>query len=528
MGKGYTYTAPDGTTRIIDAETREEATQQTRKGAQAPTAPLGAPGAAAPERPTVPEGAAPPEGPAATVPPEALRAPRMPVMPQPTVSIPPGGKPSAPSPESVDTEPLRLAAQIGAPIAGEWTGRVVGGALTSMIPPQGFWTPYGIVAGGSIGAGGTEYALQKLGISPKSGAQVAITAGIPAAGTVLTTAPKIVKRLGPFYDWAESQVPKRLRELPETLKPKKPSGPLYQETERALAAVPSPPPIASVETQQAIFDIVKKIPRDPTDPALEKLQKIVRRMQTTIQQQTPAGVVAEVGEMRKEMRDLQRLLKVPEAEHLYGGMIRDLEAARALGHPAAGPLRLAATSFRAERGAARLRDLVEQVITEKEGLTTANADRLRKLVLKDTRLRGWIGDAEVDRVAQEIQRRGTISGPRIKFGGRMTPVVSSILALGGGGYGAYTGRGALGTIVAGGALASVPILATLGKETIREMRRGAVNSKAAQVWSILLQGLRAGTAGPAEQGEPEPIDSTEPSEVPPSERPRLPFASPTP
>jgi hypothetical protein len=366
-------------------------------------------------------------------------------------------------------------------------------------PAAAVTVPAGVMGGRMLGGAAGEYAAQQLGLSPESPTQVALSGAMPGAGLVTRALPKVAARVGPLYEAGQRRAAQEVRELGGTLA-KEESAPLYRAARSAIKA--GPPPIATARTQGAISELADQMPKDPQNPALQKIGGILKRLEDTVQQQTPAGTMASVRDLRAELRDMKGLLKEPEARHLYGAIIDDLETAAAGGHAAAKYLRAATDAWKGEQGAARFAKLASQAITEKEGLTRVNADRLVRLVDQDAPLRRWVGDAGVTALKTEIARRGGL--PKIKLGGGLPGVLTSMVM---GGVGALGGglRGPAAAAVLAGVGAIAPPLARLSGAAIREAAQIADNPQAGQIASVILQGLRV-SAGRDDASEPDAIN----------------------
>jgi hypothetical protein len=371
--------------------------------------------------------------------------------------------------------------QVGLPVAGE----LIGGQVGRLGGPL---APVTVPLARAAGAAGGEYLAQKAGISPESNLQLALAAAGPAAGALLKASPKVAARVGPVYERGQRRAAEEIRGLEETVK-KGESKELYRETREAIKA--GPPPIATARTQKAIAELADELPKDPQDPRLLKVSNVLKQLETTILQDTPQGTVASVRDLRAQLRDLKHILKTPEAQHLYGAIIEDLDAAAAGGHRAAAVLRAASNAWKAERGAARFAELTSRAIKEKEGLTRVNAENLIRILDQDRGPNGiwhWLPETEIDRLKGEVARRA--SGPKIKLGGVGLTLESLLTKVAAGGWATHAGMPWPFVVAAGAAGAAWPTVRTLGWEGIKEAAEHADNPHAGQIVSMILQGLR--------------------------------------
>jgi hypothetical protein len=471
----FEYTSPTGQTRIIEAETEEEAIRQTRGGL---------PAAAEPPEPAAPSvgvesmygggvpTAAPPTDPTATfvhkwAPAAALTGAGI-VLTGGAGPIAAGMLPAAAGP--VLTTAARLGTQAATGAALE-TGReaAAGEPLSPLAIGTAAATQAAAELPGKLWAGGKELWRRR-------------PAGIVEAER---RAAELAR-----------EIPGKVREVIPKFRGTTEVAPAYEAAKAAMKAEPGAA-IPMGRTVTAIDKALEEFPAESGSPAFEGLRDAATRLKDMITQKAPdMGQWHMAVDQFKSQADLlwQRVLELPKGpakqrlKHIYGELQEDLtDAARAAPTRAAAVLKQARDSNVMQLASDKLRELVSEGLpTTAAAMTERTMSTLAKTIRKNADLKRWLGPDGLDAVVGQLEKiRVGVPKPWPK--GAQAPAMGEIPIVG----------------------EAWRVLRYLGPEMIQETVKAESNPLARLISAGVLHGLRRigqEAIRPPPRREPEPED----------------------
>src|SRR5690349_19337175 len=263
-------------------------------------------------------------------------------------------------------------------------------AYTNMLPPlvAGLLTSGASLPIQAATQMGTTHAMQEGGLEEKrpgplgTDTSVLLSGALPYAtalgGRLVRGLGRTATRLLPSrFDAAQQAAQEGAGQVVASLRPETAASNLFRGARAAGAEA-----IPASNIQRTVADIAQSIGENPKNPGLQ----LVKAYADDLAQAAQGGSV-DLQKLMQMRLDLGRSLgKAPELGGLYGGILRDLEAAAAAGGPGASQATQALQAFKADLGADKFAQLVESATggSVAGGQRALNIASLRKLVAKQS------------------------------------------------------------------------------------------------------------------------------------------------